>query len=221
LGLPAADFAADAAVGTTRTVHYRVRRRDLASWIYRCLGWSRRKPAVFATARLLWLAELAAMPAIPGVSLGYEQVIKHLAPTVRGVRVTVTAECTDRRGRDWQWTTVVRDEHQVLGRCTLWFVGDVDRKRYTARRLAPKLARRPIRIVCWLALLDALTLTAVLAVPAQAAYVWQHHWMLGTEITLTVGWLVALTGLPGAISDWLTVRRSKEIPRWSISCERR
>lgn len=193
-------------VGSRRTVRYRVRRRDVASRIYRRLGRAKRKPHVLATARLIRLCELAAMDAMPGVSLGKTVVVNHKAPAVRGSTVTVDAVCTHAEGRDWEWHVEVRDEHEVIALVDLGFVADIDGKRY-ARRLAPKLAARPARIVWWLRILDALALLVVVASPAEAVYA-GRGWisMLALETVLIVGWLLALTGLPFAIGDWFTVR---------------
>lgn len=145
---------------------------------------------------------------MPGVSLGGKLVMEHLAPTVRGAVVTVTAQCTKRRGDGyWEWDVVVVDDHEVLALVTLGFVADIDVKRYS-RRLAAKLAALPIGVRVWLRILDALALISVMAIPVQVAYVW-HGWasMVIVETFLIVGWLVGLTGLPFAVGDWLTIRR--------------
>jgi hypothetical protein len=227
---------AGADVGTRLTFRYRISRWDLASVIYRRLGVSKWKPPVFATARLLWLCELAVMSAVPGVSLGRRTAVDHVDLAVRGSVVTVTAECTARQGDHWwDWHVEVHDEvHEVgveperLAWCTLRFFADIDRQRYR-RRLASKLAVRPTRVTCWLGILDALAILRVVVTPVPVAYAaWQHDWvlMLTAGGVLIVGWLVALTGLPLAIRDWVTVRPLKEKnlpkPRGSVDlgCER-
>jgi hypothetical protein len=145
--------------------------------------------------------------------------MKHGAPTVRGAVVTVTAQCTRRVGRYWEWTVVITDDlsadlsadQQVLGRGTLGFVGDVDVKDYTKRRLRPKLAARTMAVRVWLCVLNALRLFSIMAIPVQVDYLWQHGWIsrLATETVLVVGWLVALTGLPTAVRDWFTVHKDE------------
>jgi hypothetical protein len=153
------------------------------------------------------------MPAMPGVSLGVKQVVEHLAPAVRGAVVTVTAECVSQHGRYWEWDVVVRDEYEVLALCTLGFVAEIDAKDYTERRIAPKLAARPIKLIWWLHILDALVITLLVITPLELLYVAHSEAsMLTIEITLIVGWLIALTGLPFAIVDCLTIRNSHRLP---------
>jgi predicted thioesterase len=205
-----------AAVGTRQMIHYRVRRKDLASRIYRSLGKDRWKPAVFATARLLWLCELAIMGTLPGISLGTEMTVRHRVPTVRGAVVTVMAVCIARQDNYWDWHVEVRDiSNETLALCTLRFVSNIDRRRYR-RRLARKIADRSLRLSCWLRILDALSLITIVAIPFQMTYLWQD-WTsrLLIETLLVVGWLLALAGVPCAIVDWITVRRAagKSDPR--------
>jgi hypothetical protein len=152
------------------------------------------------------------MPALPGVSLGVKQTIEHLAPAVRGSVVTVTAECISQEGRYWEWDVVVRDEYEVLAICTLGFVADVDVYDYTARRVAPKLAARPIRLIWWLYILDALLFIAIVPIPLELLYVaHSESALLAIEITLIVGWLIALAGIPCAIVDCLTIRNAHRL----------
>lgn len=150
------------------------------------------------------------MPALPGVSLGVEMAVEHLAPAVRGPWLTVSAVCVGRHGPYWDWFVEVCDDaaHEVVGLCAMRFVADLDVQRYQ-RRLAPKLAARPTRLTWWLRILDAFRLISVMAIPVQMAYVWQGGWIsrLVTEAVLVVAWLVALTGFSSAISDWATVRK--------------
>jgi predicted thioesterase len=196
-------------VGMRCTSRYRVRRDDLASRVYRSLPKDQWKPAVFATARLLRLCELTIMTRVPGVSLGTDVMMRHLAPAVRGSLVTVTAECIARQGLYWDWQVEVRDtDTELLAECTLRFVADIDPQRYQ-RRLSRKIGRRARGLSCWLCLLDVLALLAVMVSPIQIAYVW-HDWFsrLVTETALVVGWLLVLAGVPCAISDWCTVRRN-------------
>lgn len=195
--------------GLRRTVRYRVRRKDLASRIYRSLSADRWKPGVFATARLLWLCELTIMPVIPGISLGTNMIVRHVAPAVRGELVTVTATCIARQGNYWDWRVEVRDaQSKLLAECTLRFISDIDRQRYQ-RRLARQTRQRSAGLACWLRLLDVLSLVTVAALPLQMAYAW-HNWTarLVTETVLIVGWLLTLAGVPCVISDWLTIRRN-------------
>jgi hypothetical protein len=152
------------------------------------------------------------MPALPGVSLGVKQTIEHLAPAVRGSVMTVTAECISQEGRYWEWDVVVRDEYEVLAICTLGFVADVDVEDYTARRVAPKLAARPIRLIWWLYILDALAITLLIASPLELLYIAHSEAaLLAIEITLIVGWLIALAGIPCAIVDCLTIRNAHRL----------
>jgi predicted thioesterase len=193
----------------SRTIHYRVQEDDLASNIYRCLGKSKQKPRVLASARLLWLCELAIMPALPGVSLGVKFDIRHTAPAVRGSWVTVTAECTAQQGRYWEWYVTVRDMDGEISAGTLGFIANVDAEDYTTRRIIPKIAARDSRASCWLCALNALSLISVLAIPLQVAYLWHGRAaMIATEIALAIGWLIWRKGLLSAICDWVTIRRS-------------
>jgi hypothetical protein len=147
------------------------------------------------------------MPALPGVSLGVKQVIEHRAPAVRGSVMTVIAECMHQHGRYWEWNVVVRDEYEVIALCTLGFVAEIDIKDYIERRVAPKLAARPIRLIWWMHILDALVITALIASPLELLYVAHSEVsMLTIELTLIVGWLIALVGIPCAIVDCLTIR---------------
>jgi hypothetical protein len=170
------------------------------------LGRSKRKPHIFATARLLWLCELAVMPATPGVSLGTKVAIEHIAPTIRGAVVTVTATCMQRLGRYWVWDVVVCDEHEVLALCTLKFVAEIDVSRYNTRRLISKLTSRSFMAVLWLCVIDLFSLAMFLVIPIQVIYLW-HSWasIVIIETTALMSWLVALTGLPSSISDWILV----------------
>jgi predicted thioesterase len=198
-----------AAVGVCQTIHYRVRRKDLASRIYRSLGKARWKPAIFATARLLWLCELAIMGTLPGISLGTEMIVQHRVPTVRGAVVTVMAVCIARQDNYWDWRVEVRDtSNETLALCTLRFVSNIDRRRYR-RRLARKIAGRPLGLSCWLRILDILSLVTVAAIPFQMTYLWQD-WTsrLLIETLLIVGWFLTLAGVPCVIVDWITVHRT-------------
>jgi predicted thioesterase len=193
----------------SRTIRYRVQEDDLASNIYRCLGKSKQKPRVLASARLLWLCELAVMPALPGVSLGVKFDMEHDAPAVRGSWVTASAKCTVQKGRYWEWDVIVYDAYGKIAKCTLGFIADVDAEDYTARRVTPKLAARGGRASCWLCVLNAFSLIAVLAIPLQVAYLWHGRIaMIATEIALAIGWLVWRKGLISAICDRITIRRS-------------
>jgi predicted thioesterase len=209
------DVGAD--VGIRRVISYRVRRRDLASRIYLFLAvydWllrreSSRKPPVIASARLLRLCELAAMSAIPGGSLGVNFAMNHVAGVGRGSRLVVVAECTKRRGRYWEWYAEVgNSQGEVIAWCTLGFIADINAKCYTAQRLAPQFAARTIGERVWIRVCDTLGGLSVMTIPVQVVYVW-HGWisMLATEAILAAGWLLGLTGLPFAISDWLTIRK--------------
>jgi hypothetical protein len=154
------------------------------------------------------------MSAMPGVSLGVKQVVEHLAPAVRGSVVTVTAECVNQHGRYWEWDIVVRDEHEVLALCTLGFVAEINAKDYTERRINPKLAARPIKLIWWLHILDALVLTLLIITPLELLYAAHSEAsMLTIESTLIIGWLIALTGLPFAIVDCLTIRNRLPLSR--------
>jgi hypothetical protein len=154
------------------------------------------------------------MPAMPGVSLGVKQIVEHLAPAVRGAVVTVTAECVNQHGRYWEWDVVVRDEHEVLALCTLGFVAEIKAKDYTERRINPKLAARNVKLIWWLHILDALVITLLVITPLELLYVAHSEAsMLTIEITLIIGWLIALTGLPFAIVDCLTIRNRLPSPR--------
>jgi hypothetical protein len=154
------------------------------------------------------------MPAMPGVSLGVKQVVEHLAPAVRGAAVTVTAECVSQHGRYWEWDIVVRDEHEVLALCTLGFVAEINAKDYTERRINPKLAARSVKLIWWLHILDALVITLLVITPLELLYAAHSEAsMLTIEITLIIGWLIALTGLPFVIVDCLTIRNRLPSPR--------
>jgi hypothetical protein len=147
------------------------------------------------------------MPALPGVSLGVKQIIEHRAPAVRGSVVTVSAECVSQHGRYWEWHIVVQDEYEVIALCTLGFVADIDIEDYTVRRVAPKLAARPIRLIWWLHILDALVITALIMSPLELLYAAHSETsILAIETVLIIGWIIALIGLPCAIVDCLTIR---------------
>src|SRR5207245_319613 len=124
------------------------------------------------SARVLWLCELAVMPALPGVSLGVKFDMEHDAPAVRGSWVTASAKCTIQKGRYWEWDVTVHDAYGKIAKCTLGFIADVDIEDYTARRVTPKIAARNSRASCWLCVLNAFSLIAVLAIPLQVSYLW-------------------------------------------------
>jgi predicted thioesterase len=199
-------------VGTQQTICYRVRRPDLARIIYLGMAPSQWKPFVLATARLVWLCELATMLPIPGVSLGTDVHVKHLAPAVRGALVTVTATCIAKSEKHWEWALEVRDDSgegdtgELIASCSLRFAAGIDPQRYR-RRLAPKLAGRSVGLLVWLGLLDLLKVLGVAAFPMQLAYLESKTSTLATQAILVVGWLITQTGFPTAVLDWCTVRR--------------
>lgn len=125
-------------IGARRTITRRVTEVDLATSLYPDFV----KPPVLATARLVEWCERAAMEEIGECSLGTKLHVSHIAPTVLGGLVTITAVCAGMSDSYSEWRVAARDEHEVIALGTLGFVV-VDMERYLSRRLGPKqLAER-------------------------------------------------------------------------------